>query len=69
MNSETAANLLGLLSRTNQFNRSDWYSAVMKEAVEVMRAHGVARATSNIYGDQITLTDSTITINGRTWSV
>jgi hypothetical protein len=69
MNSDTAANLLGLLSRTNQFNRSDWYSAVMKEAAEVMRAHGVARATSNIYGDQIVLTDSTITINGKTWSI
>ena len=69
MNSETAANLLGLLSRTNQFNRSDWYSAVMKEAVEVLRAHGVARATSNIYGDQIVLTDTTVTVNGRTWSV
>jgi hypothetical protein len=69
MNSETAANLLGLLSRVNQFNRSDWFSDVMKEAVEVMRAQGVARAASNIYGDQIVLTDSTVTINGRTWSV
>lgn len=69
MQPDTAANLLGLLSRTNQFNRGDWYTYLMKEAVEVMRASGVGRATSNTFGDQIVLTESTVTVNGRTWSV
>jgi hypothetical protein len=69
LNTETAANLIGLLSRTNQFNRGDWFSALLKEAVDVMRVAGVARATTNVFGDQIVLTDSTVTVNGRTWSI
>ena len=69
MNSETAANLVGLLSRTNQFNRGDWFAPLMKEAVDVMRTTGIGRVSTNIFGDQIAVTETAITINGRTWSV
>lgn len=69
MNPETAGNLVGLLSRTNQFNRGDWFAPLLKEAVEVMRTVGIGRATTNVFGDQIVVTEGAITINGRTWSV
>ena len=68
MNSDTAANLIGLLTRTNQFNKGDWFSALMKEAVEVIRHDGINKAVSNTFGDQIVVTEGAITINGRTWA-
>ena len=69
MDTTTAANLIGLLSRSNQYNTGEWFDELMKEAAKVMRSSGTNKTVVNSFGDTIVVTEGAVTVNSRTWSV